>query len=60
MSECQGGMELYARIPDTAPELQWLVLGLLLGAPAGGILMLAAFLIWGRWWAHLFGRLFSS
>ena len=46
MTECPGGLELYARIPDSSPELQWIVVGFLVGVPFGW----GSFLFWWFFW----------
>jgi hypothetical protein len=43
-----GGIELYARIPDSAPDLQGLAIGVLIGVPIGW----ATFLFWWFFWKN--------
>ena len=46
MTPCGEGLELYARIPDSAPDVQWLVLGAVFGWALGA----STFLFWWFFW----------
>lgn len=59
MNPCTGGLQLYACIPDSAPDVQALILGAFIGVPFGAVFTLLAFLFWGRWWLRLFNRVFQ-